>query len=185
MYIVKQVLKSRHVFHSTLLTLSFDRNMLRQHYALNAGVCSFPPFFSWIATLLKACLVFLFTQLSFRTYSTDCTRWSLFSLTFPSFCMMHCLELVPDRTISASVPSPRVLPRQEWRTWQELVELGAVWLSSTPLLLLLSYTNSVLHYCHQPPKVSVVSFRPGHQPTSYQTKQTGQYAKNWIFRHNI
>ena len=158
MYIVKQVLKSRHVFHSTLLTLSFDRNMLRQHYALNAGVCSFPPFFSWIATLLKACLVFLFTQLSFRTYSTDCTRWSLFSLTFPSFCMMHCLELVPDRTISASVPSPRVLPRQEWRTWQELVELGAVWLSSTPLLLL-SYTNSVLH-CHQPQKVSVVSIRP-------------------------
>ena len=69
MYIVKQVLKSRHVFHSTLLTLSFDRNMLRQHYALNAGVCSFPPFFSWIATLLKVCLVFLFTLLSFRTYS--------------------------------------------------------------------------------------------------------------------
>ena len=184
MYILKQVLKSRHVFHSTLLTLSFDRNMVGQHYALNASVGFFLPFSSWFATLLKVCLVFLFTLLSFRTYSTDCTRWSLFSLTFPSFCMMHCLELVPDRTISASVPSPRVLPRQEWRTWQELVEFGAVWLSSTPLLLLLSYTNSVLH-CHQPPKVSVVSFRPGHQPTSYQTKQTGQYAKNWVFRHSI
>ena len=66
------------------------------------------------------------------------------------------LVFVLIRTISAWVPSRCVLPRQEWRTRQEV---GAVWLSYTPLLLLLSYTNSVLH-CHQPQKVSVVSIRP-------------------------
>ena len=85
MYILKQVLKSRHVFHSTLLTLSFDRNMVGQHYALNTGVGSFLPFSSLFATLLKVCLVFLFTLLCFRTYSTDCTRWSGFLWRFPAF----------------------------------------------------------------------------------------------------
>ena len=85
MYIVKQVLKSRHVFHSTLLTLSFDRNMLRQHYALNAGVCSFPSFFSWIATLLQVCLVFLFTCLVFVLIQRIAPGGRCFLWRFPAF----------------------------------------------------------------------------------------------------
>ena len=76
------------------------------------------------------------------------------------------LVFVLIRTISAWVPSRCVLPRQEWRTRQEV---GAVWLSYTPLLLLLSYTNSVLH-CHQPQKVSVVSIRPSNTASKIITR---------------
>ena len=122
MYIVKQVFKKRHVFHSTLLTSSFDRNMVGHGYALNTGIgyphelqlscksvwCSYSPCLVFVLIQRIApggrCFLWRFPAFAWCTVWS----WSLIVLSAPpylrhAYCRARSGEL--DRSLWSSALS--------------------------------------------------------------------------------